>query len=156
MAREGYADAFYGEPGREFAHGHSYANNPMTSAAGIAVVDEILENNLAEKAVELGRYLGEKLESLKSLGIIREIRGKGLLRGVEFIDESTTGKRFDTGSKLGDALKKTSIENGLIMRINPDWFAVCPPLVADEADIDEMVDLIKKSLKDAQDLMAKS
>ncbi len=42
------------------------------------------------------------------------------------------------------------------MRIDPDWFAVCPALIAETADIDEMVDLIEKSLKDALDLMSRS
>lgn len=153
MAHESYADAFFGEPGKEFAHGHSYANNPMTSAAGIAVIDELVEKNLPEKAIVLGKYLDKKLEGLKSLGVIREIRGKGLLRGVELAEDPVSGKPFGTGKKLGNALKKTAIDNGLIMRINPDWFAVSPPLIADEADIDEMSDLIEKSLRQALELI---
>ena len=46
------------------------------------------------------------------------------------------------------------LDNGLIMRINPDWFAVCPALITQQADIDEMVDLIDKSIKDAMDTLA--
>jgi adenosylmethionine-8-amino-7-oxononanoate aminotransferase len=52
-------------------------------------------------------------------------------------------------------LKKTALKNGLIMRIDPDWFAVAPALIASESDIDEMVDLIDKSLKDALDLVSR-
>jgi adenosylmethionine-8-amino-7-oxononanoate aminotransferase len=47
------------------------------------------------------------------------------------------------------ALKKTSIKNGIIMRINPNWFAVAPALIAERADIDEMCALIEKSLCEA-------
>jgi putrescine aminotransferase len=153
MAHESYADAFFGEEGIEFAHGHSYANNPMTSAAGIAVIDVLTEEKLPEKAKLLGEYLEKKLCGLKSLGVIREIRGKGLLRGVELAKDPQTGKQFAEGSKLGSALKKTAIDNGLIMRIDPDWFAVCPPLISTENDIDELVLLIEKSLKDALDIV---
>jgi adenosylmethionine-8-amino-7-oxononanoate aminotransferase len=55
---------------------------------------------------------------------------------------------------LGEALKRTSLENGIILRISPSWFAVATALIADESDIDEMVDLIEKSLKDALDRVA--
>ena len=57
---------------------------------------------------------------------MREIRGKGVLRGVELTPE------------LGTALKRTALENGIILRIDPSWFAVAPPLIAEESDIDEM------------------
>jgi adenosylmethionine-8-amino-7-oxononanoate aminotransferase len=60
---------------------------------------------------------------------------------------------FPPDAKLGNALKKTAIKNGLIMRVDPDWFAVSPPLIAEEADIDEMCDLIEKSLLDALEMV---
>ena len=46
-------------------------------------------------------------------------------------------KPFPTGRKLGDALKRSALKHGLIMRIDPDWFAVAPALIADPSDIDE-------------------
>ena len=57
MAREDFTDAFYGEKGLEFAHGHTYANNPLSSAAAIAVIDEMQEQGLPQKARERGKYL---------------------------------------------------------------------------------------------------
>lgn len=151
VAREDMADAFYGplEADIQFAHGHTYAGNPLACSVGIAVIDEIVENQLHLKARRLGAYLRSKLETLKDLGVVREVRGKGVLLGVELVEDATTMKPFPPGRKLGDHLKKTAIENGLIMRIDPDWFAVSPPLIAEESDIDEMCDLIEKSLKDA-------
>ena len=46
-------------------------------------------------------------------------------------------------------MKKTAVANGLIMRIDPNWFAVAPPLIAEQSDIDEMCGLIDKSLREA-------
>ncbi len=150
IAREDMKDAFYGPSERDlqFAHGHTYAGNPLACACGIAVIEEIVESKLEEKAQRLGAYLAEKLEGLKKLGVIREIRGKGLLRGVELVKDTRTMEPFDA---LGTALKRTSLDNGIILRINPGWFAVAPALIAEEEDIDEMVHLIEKSLKDALD-----
>jgi len=148
IAREDMAEAFFG-PGRdevEFAHGHTFAGNPLACAVGIAVIDEILENNLVQKAGELGEYLAGKLEGFKRYGVIREVRGKGVLRGVELVKDTQTMEPFP---ELGEALKACALKNGLIMRINPTWFAVSPPLIVDKADIDHMCDLIDKSLAEA-------
>ena len=148
MAREDMKEAFWGsaEDDVQFAHGHTYAGNPLACAAGMAVIDEIVENRLDKKAQELGGYMAEKLEGLKKYGVVREVRGKGMIRGVELVKDTKSMEPFND---LGNALKKTSLKNGIILRINPDWFAVAPALIADKSDIDEMVDLIDKSLKDA-------
>jgi len=155
-AREDMADAFYGpvEDEIQFAHGHTFAGHPLACAAGIAVIDEIVEKELDKKARRLGDYLVSKLEGLRRYGVIREIRGKGVLRGVELVKDAATLEPFPPGRKLGSALKKTAVERGLIMRIDPDWFAVSPPLIAEESDIDEMCDLIENSLRGALDLVS--
>jgi len=140
IAREDMAEAFSGPAGSNvnFAHGHTFAGNPLACAVGIAVINEIVEKELCAKAERLGEYLASRLACLKKFGVVREIRGKGILRGVEF-----------TNPNLGKALKKTALNNGIILRIDPAWFAVSPPLIAEEADIDEMCDLIEKSIRDA-------
>jgi len=154
IAREDMALAFYGkaEDHIEFAHGHTFAGNPLACAAGIAVIEEIKQKKLDAKARRLGDYLVRKLEALKNYGVVREVRGRGVLRGVELVKDTKTMEPFN---ELGLALKKTAIRNGLIMRINPNWFAVSPALIAEESDIDEMCDLIEKSLKDALEMVRK-
>lgn len=137
IAREDMAEAFEAGAGLNFAHGHTFAGNPLACAAGIAVIDEIVEQDLCAKAKRLGDYLRPRLESLGKLGIVREVRGKGILLGVELTRE------------LGPALKRTALENGIILRVDPLWFAVAPPLIAEESDLDEMCALIEKSLRDA-------
>jgi len=150
MAREDMADVFYGpeEDEVQFAHGNTFAGNPLACAVGIAVIDEIVEKELARKARMLGGYLFDKLQGLKKYGVVREVRGKGILLGVELVKDEKSNEPF---AELGKALKKTSLKNGLIMRIDPTWFAVAPALIAENSDIDEMFDLIDKSLKDALD-----
>lgn len=151
MAREDMADAFYGPPEAQlqFAHGFTFAGSPLACAAAIAVIDEIVEKELDKKARRLGVHLRQRLEALKQYGVVREVRGKGVLLGVELVEDPANNRPFPEGAKLGDALKKTALQNGIILRVDPDWFAVSPPLIADESDIDEMCDLIEKSLQDA-------
>ena len=154
MADQDMAEAFYGpaEDEIQFAHGNTFAGNPVACAAGIAVIDEIVEKKLDSKAQSLGKYLFEKLESLKKYGVVREVRGKGILLGVELVKDTKTNAPFPD---LGKALKKTAIKNGLIMRIDPSWFAVAPALIAEESDLAEMFELIERSLKEALDIAKK-
>jgi adenosylmethionine-8-amino-7-oxononanoate aminotransferase len=89
------------------------------------------------------------LETLKKYDVVREVRGKGIWRGVELMRDSKTRSPFP---ELGLALKRTALSNRLIMRVDPHWFAVAPALIAEKSDIDEMFELIEKSFKEALDL----
>jgi len=148
ITKEDMGHAFYGEVEDEinFAHGHTFAGNPLACAVGIAVIDEIQHEKLDQKAQNLGDYLAEKLQKLTRYGVVREVRGKGLLLGVELVKDTETMEPYP---ELGQALKRTTLQNGLILRIDPSWFAVAPALIATESDIDELGDLIEKSLVDA-------
>ena len=154
IAREDMAEAFQGAPedGRYFAHGHTFAGNPLACAVGLAVLEEIVEQDLCAKAERLGAYLRQKLSCLKKYGIIREIRGKGILLGAELVKDTRTMQPFPG---LAKAFKKAAIEHGIVLRIDPTWFAVAPPLIAEEQDIDEMVDLIDASLRTALENVAR-
>ncbi|MBN2552133.1 MAG: aspartate aminotransferase family protein [Spirochaetales bacterium] len=148
IARQDMACAFYGKPEDDiqFAHGHTFAGNPLACAAGIAVLDEIVEKRLDRRAGELGEHLAGRLEKLKRYGVVREVRGRGLLRGVELVRDTETMEPFP---ELGAALKKTALSNGLIMRIDPSWFALAPALICTEEDIAELCGLVETSLRDA-------
>ncbi|MCX6044448.1 MAG: aspartate aminotransferase family protein [Chloroflexi bacterium] len=152
IAREEMGDVFFGrvEDDVNFAHGHTYAANPLACAVGIAVIDEITENHWDQNAQVMGDYLATKLEDLKKHGVIREVRGKGLLRGVELCKDPVKQTPFP---ELGLALKKTALNNGLIMRIDPNWFAVAPALIVNKDQIDEMCELIERSLLDALEIV---
>ena len=148
IAREHFAEAFNGTNSvqQHFAHGHTWANNALGCAIGKTVIDQIVEDRLDERARTLGDYLAKKLEALRRYGVVREVRGLGMLRGVELVKDTDSMQPFP---ELGQAMKHTAIDNGLILRINPTWFAVAPALIATESDIDELCDLIDQSMVDA-------
>ena len=152
ITREDMGDAFWGPAEAEinFAHGHTFASNPLACAVGIAVIDELTSQGLPAKARESGEYLAEKLETLQDYGVVREVRGKGLLLGVELVKDTETMTPFP---ELGQALKQTAINNGLIMRIDPTWFAVAPALIAEKAELDELFDLVNRSLLEALEMV---
>lgn len=139
-AREDMGEAFLGdaEDQVQFMHGHTYAGNPLASAVGLAVIEVIVRERLWERAERMGAILRAKLESLDRLGVIREVRGKGMLLGVELTD-----------TRIGTAMRRTALKNGLILRVDPSWFAIAPALTATETELDEMFGLIERSLQDA-------
>ena len=142
------AEAFWGEKGREFCEGHTYGANALSSAVGIACINEIQERKLCERAQRLGGYLRNKLEELKEFGVIGDIRGKGLLIGVEFVKNPKTNEPFGKEIEFGIKVGKIAFKKGLLIRYATDWVAFAPPLIISEKEIDQMVKVFKDSLKE--------
>jgi adenosylmethionine-8-amino-7-oxononanoate aminotransferase len=148
IVRDRVAAAFWGPQGTEFAHGHTYAGNPVASAAGLASIREIRDRDLPGNARRVGAYLVERLEALGPLGIIGEIRGKGLLTGVEFVQDPATKAPFPPGVNIGLRIGKQALRNGLLLRFDPHWIAFGPPLIVTERDIDAMVAILEQSIRE--------
>lgn len=155
MVRDDIAGAFYGpeKDNINFAHGHTYAGFPLANAVAVEVLNILEEERLPEKARKMGEYIRNRLEGIKQLGIVREVRGKGILFGVEIVEDTMTNKPFPQEENFGDALKRTAIKNGVILRIDSDWFAVAPPLICTDGQLEEMCYLIEKSVKEALELI---
>ncbi len=148
MVSDHVAATFWGAPGTEFAHGHTYAGNPVACAAGLASIREILERRLPENARRVGAHLVQRLEGLRSFGIVGEIRGKGLMIGVELVKDPATKKPFPPETKIGVRIGKQALQNGLLLRFDPHWIAFGPPLIVTEADIDQMVGILELSIRE--------
>lgn len=148
--RDTIAEAFLGrdEDEVEFSHGHTYGGNPLAAAAGLACLSEIIERDLPARAREMGAYLKTRLESLAELGIVGEIRGKGLLVGIEFVKDPETREPFGKDVKFGTQVGKTALRKGLLTRFDPNWIAFAPPLIINREQVDHMMDLFTESVKE--------
>jgi len=138
--------AFWGEPSRnvEFSHGHTYGGHQIAAAAGIAAIDELLRRKLPENAQKVGNYLVGELKKLdQELDIFGEIRGRGLLVGVELVKDKKTKAKFENA--LGKQVGKEALNRGLILRAEADWFSIAPPLIATEEDIDEILMILRET-----------
>lgn len=150
LAATAYSDkvaaAFWGQEGSELAHGHTYAGNPVSSAAGLAAIRELLERDLCRRARELSPYLRQQLEGLRSLGVVGDIRGKGLLLGIELVRDPETKEQFD--GAFGVSVGKRALRKGLLLRYDPHWIAFAPPLIIEKAEIDLAVSILAESIAD--------
>jgi adenosylmethionine-8-amino-7-oxononanoate aminotransferase len=146
--RDEVAEAFISDDKeRAFADGHTYGGNPVACAAGIAVLQELQERNLVARCRQMGEYLIERLGDLCELGVVGEIRGKGLTVGVEFVQDTETMKPFPTDLALGVKVGRRCIQKEkMLVRYAPGWIAVAPPYIVTEEDVDDMVNRLGRAI----------
>jgi adenosylmethionine-8-amino-7-oxononanoate aminotransferase len=149
ICRRPIAEAFWGplEVNPGFVEGHTFEGNPVSCAAGIAVLREILERDLLANARAQGQRLRARLEDLKErYSIIGDVRGKGLFQGIEFVCDRAARKRFPDAGAVGVRVGRRALEHGLLCRFDPHWIAFGPPLVVTAEQIGEMVGILDRSV----------
>ncbi len=157
LIRDRIADAFYGEPDerREFHHGHTYAGNPVACAAGVAAITQILARDIVGNARRQGERLRGRLAELAArLPLIGDVRGAGLLQGVEFVARRRNGERFPPGAQPGKAVERAARKRGMLLRCGDEFAALAPPLIVTAEDIDEMCGILGASIAEAQATLA--
>jgi len=156
LIRDRVADAFYGEAGerREFHHGHTFGGNPVACAAGVAAVTQLIDRDVVGNAKRQGDHLRRRLLGLaERYPIIGDVRGAGLLQGVEFVADRKTAARFPMGTRPAKLVERACRERGLLLRCGDEFAALAPPLVATAADIDQMCDILGDSIAVVQEAL---
>lgn len=116
------------------AHGSTYAGNPVCCAASYAQISEIIDNNLSDNSKEVGEYFRDKL---KALPCVKEVRGKGLMIGVEF------------NKDIANDVKYNSADEGLLITaVRPSVIRMVPPLNINREDCDKAFDILNKVVKE--------
>ncbi|MFP3855193.1 MAG: aminotransferase class III-fold pyridoxal phosphate-dependent enzyme, partial [Anaerolineales bacterium] len=130
------------------AHGNTYGGNPVACAATLATLD-LLEGGLMENAAKQGDYLMDALTEIQTRHpSIGQVRGKGLMVGVEFVQ--------DKGSKepaveVRNAVERSSFENGLVtLGCGTSTIRLAPPLVVDQEQLDEALDIFEEAITAAE------
>jgi adenosylmethionine-8-amino-7-oxononanoate aminotransferase len=138
-----------------FVHGYTYAGNPLACAAGLAVLNEIEQHGLTENAAQMGAALETRLQSLmQRYPVIGDVRGKGLLLAFELMADRATKAPLPTDFNAHSRLVDIAYENGLIIYsrrtrggISGDHFLVCPPMIVTEPQLDEIAEILDRSLE---------
>jgi adenosylmethionine-8-amino-7-oxononanoate aminotransferase len=151
-ARREIVDAVLAHGG--FAHGYTYAGNPLACAAGNAVLKEVLDRKLVQNAAEKGKQLKDLLAGLMDrYPFIGDVRGKGLLLAFELVADRESMEPLPAGLEAHVRLVEEAYSRGLIIYSRRtrggmlgDHFMVCPPLIVTDADLDEIVGILVESL----------
>ena len=138
-----------------FAHGFTYAGNPLACAAGLAVIEEIESQGLLQNAAAMGELLERRLGDLMhAYPFIGDVRGKGLLLAFELVSDRDSMTPLPAGLNAYSRLVDIAYEQGLIIYsrrtrdgIEGDHFLVCPPMIVTEEQIDEIIGMLGVSLE---------
>jgi adenosylmethionine-8-amino-7-oxononanoate aminotransferase len=139
-----------------FAHGFTYAGNPLASAAGLAVINEIESQGLLDNAAVMGDLLKRELNGLmRRYPFIGDVRGKGLLLAFELVADRDSMEPLAAELKAYDKLVNLAYERSLIIYsrrtrdgVAGDHFMVSPPLIVNTAQITEIIEKLAASLDD--------
>jgi putrescine aminotransferase len=124
-----------------FMHGFTYSGHPTACAVGLRNLQIIEDEKLVERAAERGAYLQKRLQELRSHEIVGDVRGLGLLGGVELVRDRESKESFDVSLAVGRRVWMAALENGVIVRPLPgDVIAMSPPFVITESQIDRAVE----------------
>ncbi|WP_411957816.1 aspartate aminotransferase family protein [Paracoccus homiensis] len=138
-----------------FQHGHTYVGHPVAAAAGLAVLQEILEQDLIAQVRQRGDHARAALQArFGQHAHIGDIRGRGLFLGVELVADRASKQSFDPALGLAGRLKKAAFAEGLVCYPMPgtrdgrngDHVLLAPPFIASEAELDLMVDRLGRAV----------
>lgn len=138
-----------------FVHGHTYSHHLVGAATGHAVLSYLRDHDLITASAEHGRTLRENLtKSLADHPHVGDVRGRGLLVGIELVADRATCRPFPRSAKLTERVVGTARDNGLLLYSSTgaadgrdgDVLLLAPPLVATPADLDEIITSVTQAV----------
>lgn len=128
-------------------HAQTFSHHPVLAAAGLAAVHYIRQHGLVERCRRMGEVLHRKLAPLRALPAIGDIRGRGLLAGIEFVEDKGSRAPFPRKLKFAETFSEEALAAGLMTwanmgqadGTNGDLSCLAPPFVIEESEIDELV-----------------
>ena len=138
----------------KFVHGHTYNAHPVCCAVGYAVQLYMDRHGLVRRANGLGPKLGGRLHALKHHGIVGDVRGLGLMWGVEFVKNRATREPFPREMRVADEIAAEALKLGVVLYqgsggadgVRGDHVLIGPPLTITEAELDELVGTLDKAV----------
>lgn len=135
------------EPSAEvgvFGHGYTYSGHPVGCAAALKTLEIYERDNIYANAAAMGEYLQSRLAALRDHDRVGEVRGAGLIAAVELVEDKTSKA---PANELAKRVTAQCQDNGLVVRnVAGCSLAVCPPMIINREQVDEIVDKLTLSL----------
>lgn len=132
-----------------FGHGYTYSAHPVGAAAALAALKLIDELKVVDNVADVGPYMLQSLkDKLGQHAHVGDVRGKGLMIGIELMKDRETKETFPMANRTGRQVLKAAAARGLITRALGDTLVFAPPLVINRAEVDELVDKFVLAIND--------
>jgi adenosylmethionine-8-amino-7-oxononanoate aminotransferase len=137
-------------------HAQTFTHTPMICAAGLAAVRYVKRHDLVARSACMGEVLHRKLEALRGLPFVGDIRGRGLLAGIEFVENVETRAPFPRAMRFAERFTAAAQRAGLMVwpntghadGVNGDLVVLAPPFIISEPEIDEIVTRFRSALEE--------
>ena len=137
----------------QFAHVFTYVNNPLAARVGLEVLDIMAEEGIVERAREIGAYALDRARALQRHTYVGEVRGRGLLMGIELVRDADAKAPFPPQAKVAQRASRLCLERGLFVSgvtaadfDGGDDLRFYPPLIITRQQVDEALQIIDDSL----------
>lgn len=135
------------EHGRVFTHGFTYSGHPVACAAALKNIEIIENEKLLENVRDVGGYFEQRLQTLRDLPIVGDVRGFRMMMCVEFVADKKTKKRFPEEMDIGKWVSNQADARGLIVRPIVNLNIMSPPLIITHEQVDFIVDTLRESIE---------
>jgi len=141
----------------DFVHGGTFSHHAVGAAVALATLRYLEQRDLVAAAAARGAYLGRRLkERLGTMACVGDVRGLGMLWGVEFVADREKRAPFPPEMRFGRRVGDLAFERGVILYpghgcvdgVRGDHVLVAPPFVITEGEIDEVVDVLRGAVLD--------
>lgn len=155
IARDEIYEAIY-ETAPAFVHGHTYGGNPLSCATALAVQEYVESNGLVKRCAEMGEVMLERLLPLTELSMVRTVRGKGLLCGVEFAADRERGTPFEPSLGVTGRVVREAFDRGVLIMpgapgpldgVNGDHVAISPPYTVTQDEVDRIATVLREAVE---------
>jgi adenosylmethionine-8-amino-7-oxononanoate aminotransferase len=142
-------DAFLGEyeEFKTFFHGHSYAGNPISCAAGLGNLEAFRNNNALEKLQEKIELLENELQEFKGLKHVGDVRNKGFMVGIELVEDKETKKPYPANMKMGWKVAEFAMQEEVLTRPLGNVIVVMPPIGISMEDLKKLLTVTYRAIK---------
>ncbi len=133
-----------------FGHGFTYSGHPVPAAVAIETLKVYDEMDIGAHVGRVGPYMQAQLrERFAEHPLVGEVRGTGLIAGLELVADKATHTNFAPGEKIGARIMKLGEQHGVILRaMLGDVLGFSPPLIITKAEVDEMLDRLGRALEE--------
>jgi adenosylmethionine-8-amino-7-oxononanoate aminotransferase len=130
-------------PNQRWMHAYTYSGHATCCAVGLKNLEIVEREGLVERAAKMGKRLLDGLKTLMDFPCVGEVRGLGLMCAVEFVADRAT----KAPANIGEKVQLACLERGLFTRIKGDILMFAPPLIISEAEVDQIVDIVREAIR---------
>jgi len=136
-----------------FGLSFTYSGHPVSAAVAREALRIYSEEDIVGHVRAMEPHFMGGLRELMDHPLVGEVRGKGLVAGVELVQNKATGAAFDPGLGIGPYCNQRAEDHGLIVRAIGDTISFCPPLIINREEIEEMIVRFRKALDDTLEML---